>query len=65
MLILTRKIGESLMINDNIIITILGIKGTQIRIGINAPKEIIVHREEIYKKLKIKKNINTFIDSKK
>lgn len=55
MLILTRKIGESLMISDNITITILGVKGTQVRIGVNAPKEISVHREEIYKKLKTEK----------
>jgi len=58
MLILTRKIGESLMIGDNVTITVLGVKGTQIRIGVNAPKEIIVHREEIYKKLKIEKEKN-------
>lgn len=55
MLILTRKIGESLMIGDNITVTILGVKGTQVRIGVNAPKEISVHREEIYKKLKTEK----------
>lgn len=55
MLILTRKIGESLIIGDNIIITVLGVKGTQVRIGVNAPKDVIVHREEIYKKLKFDK----------
>ncbi len=56
MLILTRKIGESLIISDNITITILGVKGTQVRIGVNAPKEVSVHREEIYKKLKTEKS---------
>jgi len=58
MLILTRKIGESLIIGDNVTVTVLGVKGTQVRIGVNAPKEIIVHREEIYKKLKIEKEKN-------
>lgn len=56
MLILTRKIGESLMIGDNVIVTVLGVKGTQVRIGVNAPKEVVVHREEIYKKLKVEKD---------
>ena len=58
MLILTRKIGESLIIGDNVTVTVLGVKGTQVRIGVNAPKEIIVHREEIYKKLKVEKENN-------
>lgn len=55
MLILTRKIGESLMIGDNVAVTVLGVKGTQVRIGVSAPREITVHREEIYKKLNIEK----------
>jgi len=63
MLILTRKIGESLMIADNVTVTVLGVKGTQVRIGVNAPKEVTVHREEIYKKLKIEKEKNKDIDN--
>ncbi len=51
MLILTRKVGESLMIGDEVIVTVLGIKGNQARIGVNAPKEIAVHREEIYDRI--------------
>ena len=51
MLILTRRIGESIKIGDNVDVTILAIKGNQIRIGIKAPKEVIVHREEIYNKI--------------
>lgn len=52
MLILTRRVGESLIIGDDIEINILGIKGNQVRIGINAPDEVSVHREEIYLKIK-------------
>ncbi|MAJ90977.1 MAG: carbon storage regulator [Legionellales bacterium] len=52
MLILTRRVGESLMIGDNVDITVLGIRGNQVRIGINAPKDVSVHREEIYERIK-------------
>ena len=52
MLILTRRIGESVKINEDITVTVLGIKGNQIRIGVDAPKHVSVHREEIYQRLK-------------
>ncbi len=52
MLILTRRANESLMIGDDIKITVLGIKGNQVRIGIDAPKDVPVHREEIYQRIK-------------
>ena len=52
MLILTRRIGESLKVGDDISITVLGIKGSQVRIGINAPKDVTVHREEVYNRIK-------------
>ena len=52
MLILTRNTGESLMIGDDVTITVLQVKGNQVRIGVNAPKETPVHREEIYLKVK-------------
>ena len=52
MLILTRKLDESLMVGYEITITVLGVKGNQVRIGIDAPREVAVHREEIYKRVK-------------
>ncbi len=56
MLILTRRVGETLVIGDDVTITILGIKGNQARIGINAPKDLPVHREEIYLRIQREKN---------
>jgi carbon storage regulator len=52
MLILTRRVGETVMIGNEVTVTILGVKGNQVRVGINAPKTIAVHREEIYDRIK-------------
>ncbi|NOR41650.1 MAG: carbon storage regulator CsrA [Gammaproteobacteria bacterium] len=52
MLILTRKTGETLMVGDDVTVTVLDVRGNQVRIGINAPREVAVHREEIYERIK-------------
>jgi len=58
MLILTRKVGESLIIGDDVSIIVLGVKGNQVRIGVDAPKSVSVHREEIYNKIQDEKEID-------
>jgi carbon storage regulator len=55
MLILTRKVGQIIIIDDEVKVEVLGTKGNQVRIGIHAPKEISVHREEVYERIQLKK----------
>ena len=59
MLILTRRVGESLRIGDEVSVTVLGIKGSQVRIGVNAPKSVSVHREEVYDRINEEKLKNS------
>ena len=58
MLILTRRVGETLMVGDDVTVTVLGVKGNQVRIGVNAPKDVSVHREEIYQRIQKEKDKN-------
>jgi carbon storage regulator len=55
MLILTRRIGETLVVGDEVTVTVLGVKGNQVRLGVNAPKNVAVHREEIYERIQKEK----------
>ncbi|ART62309.1 carbon storage regulator CsrA [Kushneria marisflavi] len=55
MLILTRRVGETLMVGDEITVTVLGVKGNQVRLGVNAPRDVSVHREEIYQRIQQEK----------
>ena len=57
MLILTRRVGETLMIRDNVTVTVLGTKGNQVRLGVNAPRDVSVHREEIYDRIQKEKQV--------
>ena len=59
MLVLTRRVNETLMIGDEVTLTVLGVKGNQVRIGVNAPKEVAVHREEIYDRIKAERQQGT------
>ncbi|CAG9295993.1 MULTISPECIES: carbon storage regulator CsrA [Celerinatantimonas] len=63
MLILTRRVGETLMIGDDVTVTVLGVKGNQIRVGVNAPKEVSVHREEIYMRIQAEKKASQAANS--
>ncbi|MCZ6618000.1 MAG: carbon storage regulator CsrA [Gammaproteobacteria bacterium] len=63
MLILTRRVGETLMIGNDITVTVLGVKGNQVRVGVNAPREVAVHREEIYERIQKEQNGHTNVES--
>ena len=65
MLILTRRVGEVVMVGDDVTVTVLGVKGNQVRVGIDAPKTTAVHREEIYKKVQAEKKLNASAQSKR
>ncbi len=59
MLILTRRVGETLVVGDDVTVTVLGVKGNQVRLGVNAPKDVSVHREEIYQRIQQEKQMQS------
>ena len=63
MLILTRRVGETVMIGNEVTVTVLGVKGNQVRIGVNAPKDVAVHREEIYERIKREQDHDSNVNS--
>ena len=65
MLILTRRVGETLVIGDDVTITVLGVRGNQVRVGVNAPKDVGVHREEIYQRIQDEKTSENSCENNK
>lgn len=63
MLILTRRVGERLMIGDDIQVTVLGVKGNQVRIGVHAPADVSVHREEIYERVRAERESSRLVNA--
>ena len=64
MLILTRRVGETLVIGDDVTVTVLGVRGNQVRLGVNAPKDVAVHREEIYQRIQNEKDAENLTENK-
>ncbi|MBL6752153.1 MAG: carbon storage regulator CsrA [Nevskia sp.] len=63
MLILTRRVGETVMIGDEVTVTVLGIKGNQVRLGVKAPKNVAVHREEIFERIRVERGTDVAVNS--
>jgi len=63
MLILTRRVGETLVIGDDVTVTVLGVRGNQVRLGVNAPKDVAVHREEIYQRIQNEKDAENLTEN--